>query len=80
MDDICELLLMKMVMGACADHPAYTSISLHRAQAAIEAKAEVPAAEQRLIYKGKVLKDEQTLKFYGTFCSTQNTHACVSLL
>jgi hypothetical protein len=34
-------------------------------KAAIEAAASIPAAEQRLIFKGKVLKDEQTLKFYG---------------
>ena len=34
-------------------------------QAAIEAAAAIPAAEQRLIFKGKVLKDEQPLKFYG---------------
>lgn len=40
--------------------------SINHAQAAIEAAAAIPAAEQRLIFKGKVLKDEQTLKFYGT--------------
>ncbi len=32
----------------------------------IEAKLNVAAAQQRLIYKGRVLKDDSTLEFYGT--------------
>ena len=32
---------------------------------AIEAKASVPAGEQRVIYKGQVLKDERTIESYG---------------
>ena len=28
----------------------------------------IPAAEQRLIYKGQVLKDERTLQSYGEAC------------
>jgi ubiquilin len=30
-------------------------------------KADVPAPQQRLIYKGHVLKDEKTLASYGAF-------------
>lgn len=33
---------------------------------ALVASTEVPAALQRLIYKGKVLKDDLTLESYGT--------------
>jgi ubiquilin len=32
---------------------------------ALVAETEVPEAQQRLIYKGKVLKDDQTLASYG---------------
>lgn len=28
---------------------------------------EIPAEQQRLIYKGRILKDDQTLKSYGIF-------------
>lgn len=28
-------------------------------------KSEIPANQQRLIYKGRILKDDQTLKSYG---------------
>ena len=33
----------------------------------IAAKLNVPAVQQRLIYKGRVLKDDSTLEFYGKF-------------
>ena len=32
---------------------------------AVATAASVPAAEQRLIYKGQVLKDERTVESYG---------------
>ncbi|MQM04771.1 hypothetical protein Taro_037575 [Colocasia esculenta] len=34
-------------------------------KAIVVEKAEVPAEQQRLIYKGRILKDEQTLESYG---------------
>ncbi|KAK1296276.1 hypothetical protein QJS10_CPB15g00241 [Acorus calamus] len=34
-------------------------------KAALVEKCEVPAEQQRLIYKGRILKDDQTLKSYG---------------
>lgn len=54
------------VRGLCTIR-RFIDQSPHRpkTQAAIEAAAAIPAAEQRLIFKGKVLKDEQALKFYG---------------
>jgi len=33
----------------------------------IEQKTNVMSSAQRLVYKGKVLKDEQTVEFYGNF-------------
>jgi ubiquilin len=32
----------------------------------------VPAPQQRLIYKGRILKDEQTLESYGA-CHAEST-------
>jgi ubiquilin len=38
-------------------------------KATVATKCDVPAEQQRLIYKGRILKDEQTLSSYGTiFC------------
>lgn len=37
------------------------------AKTALVGPTEVPEAQQRLIYKGKVLKDELTLASYGAF-------------
>ena len=34
-------------------------------KAVIAEKSDVPAEQQRLIYKGRILKDEQTLASYG---------------
>lgn len=33
----------------------------------IAQKCEIPAEQQRLIYKGRILKDDQTLQSYGNF-------------
>lgn len=30
-------------------------------------KCDIPTDQQRLIYKGRILKDDQTLQSYGTF-------------
>ena len=35
-------------------------------KAVLEERCDVPAAQQRLIYKGRILKDDQTLASYGT--------------
>jgi hypothetical protein len=40
--------------------------SVLQCKEALVAHTEVPAALQRLIFKGKVLKDDQTLESYGT--------------
>lgn len=35
-------------------------------KAVLSGNCEVPAEQQRLIYKGRILKDDQTLESYGT--------------
>lgn len=40
--------------------------SVETFKAALAEKCEVPPQQQRLIYKGRILKDDQTLKSYGT--------------
>jgi ubiquilin len=44
--------------------------SVAQCKEALVAHTDVPAALQRLIYKGKVLKDDQTLQSYGACGST----------
>lgn len=39
--------------------------SIAELKEAIAAEASIPSAEQRLIYKGQVLKDERTVESYG---------------
>lgn len=36
-------------------------------KALVSQSCDVPANQQRLIYKGRILKDDQTLLSYGTF-------------
>lgn len=38
-------------------------------KAVLSEKCEIPSEQQRLIYKGRILKDDQTLKSYGTVLS-----------
>lgn len=40
--------------------------SVESFKAALAEKCEIPVDQQRLIYKGRILKDDQTLKSYGT--------------
>jgi hypothetical protein len=43
----------------------------------------VPAPQQRLIYKGRILKDDQTLASYGactSFLLTGTTSMCVGAI
>jgi len=39
--------------------------SIAELKEAIATEASIPSAEQRLIYKGQVLKDERTVESYG---------------
>jgi ubiquilin len=34
---------------------------------ALAQKCDIPSDQQRLIYKGRILKDDQTLQSYGTY-------------
>lgn len=43
------------------------SMQVSELKDAVTAAADIPAAEQRLIYKGQVLKNERTVESYGTF-------------
>ena len=38
-------------------------------------KVDIPAAQQRLIYRGRVLKDDATLSTYGTFAHRLPPHS-----
>ena len=40
--------------------------SISAFKAALAQNSDVPADQQRLIYKGRILKDDQTLASYGT--------------
>ncbi|MFS7900348.1 putative Ubiquitin-like domain, ubiquilin, Ubiquitin-like domain superfamily [Helianthus anomalus] len=40
--------------------------SVESFKSAVEQKCDIPAAQQRLIYKGRILKDDQTLKSYDS--------------
>ena len=40
--------------------------SISAFKAALAQNCDVPADQQRLIYKGRILKDDQTLESYGT--------------
>lgn len=37
---------------------------------------EIPAIQQRLIYKGRILKDDQTLQSYGNFLLLFDLYFC----
>ncbi|KAF5798513.1 putative Ubiquitin-like domain, Heat shock chaperonin-binding, UBA-like superfamily, ubiquilin [Helianthus annuus] len=39
--------------------------SVESFKSVVEQKCDIPSAQQRLIYKGRILKDDQTLKSYG---------------
>lgn len=42
-----------------------TGFSIHEVKEQLSAKCDIPAADQRLIYKGQILKDERTVESYG---------------
>ena len=62
---------MQLVVKPTAGGDKFTVQDLQVSQTVAELKAEVakkssiPAEQQRLIYKGQVLKDERTLDSYG---------------
>ncbi|KAJ0668555.1 putative Ubiquitin-like domain-containing protein [Helianthus annuus] len=41
--------------------------SVESFKSVVEQKCDIPAAQQRSIYKGRILKDDQTLKSYDSF-------------
>jgi ubiquilin len=45
---------------------AEPEIQISEFKALVQAQLETPPEQQRLIYKGRVLKDQCTLQFYGT--------------
>jgi hypothetical protein len=45
---------------------------------AVAAEASIPSAEQRLIYKGQVLKNERTVESYGECSIWQRFSICTS--
>jgi hypothetical protein len=52
-------------------------------KAVVAESCDVPAPQQRLIYKGRILKDDQTLASYGactSFLLTGNTSMCVGAI
>lgn len=51
--------------------------SISAFKAALAQNCDVPADQQRLIYKGRILKDDQTLESYGTlFLSLSLSQSC----
>lgn len=49
-------------------------------KALLAQNCDVPADQQRLIYKGRILKDDQTLQSYGKACSFSEKPAVGCLL
>ena len=64
---------MQLVVKPTAGGDKFTVQDLQVSQTVADLKAEVakksstPAEQQRLIYKGQVLKDERTLDSYGAW-------------
>jgi Ubiquitin family len=56
--------------------PLDTDATVQAFKESIAEEAQVPSESQRLIYKGRVLKDEQTLASYGKkfICLTTSLH------
>jgi hypothetical protein len=50
-----------------ADVTCSSSITVIEFKKLIAEKLNIPAEQQRLIYKGRILKDESTLEQYGSF-------------
>ena len=49
---------------------ANLSMTISELKVQVQSKSQIPPEEQRLIYKGQVLKDERTVDSYGeTRCS-----------
>lgn len=45
-------------------------------KAILAQNCDIPAEQQRLIYKGRILKDDQTLTSYGTVCCFSDLTLC----
>ena len=42
-----------------------TGLSILEVKEQLSSQCDIPAADQRLIYKGQILKDERTVESYG---------------
>ncbi len=58
-------LVVKLSTGAKFDVDAEDSITVEELKALTSQQADIPATQIRLIFKGHVLKDPQTLSSYG---------------
>lgn len=55
--------------GSKIEKECETEWTIQEVKEALADQASIPATEQRLIYKGQILKDERTVESYGAWCS-----------
>ncbi|XP_071706468.1 ubiquitin domain-containing protein DSK2b-like [Rutidosis leptorrhynchoides] len=65
--DTCEAVTVNVRCsnGTKFSVQAILDASVETFKSVLEQNCDIPAAQQRLIYKGRILKDDQTLKSYG---------------
>lgn len=50
-----------------------STLTIHEVKELLAEDASIPATEQRLIFKGQILKDERTVESYGMRCTRSFT-------